>query len=77
MIAARTRPASAFTYLDHFGDLTEMVLDSLATIETGGLGPFYHLLEVAVVRVPEDLCKVAAGPVCRSGGVGTADSLER
>ena len=61
---------------DHFGEITEMVLDLLAAVETGGLRPFHHLLEIAVVRVPEDLGKVAAGPEFRSGGIGTAGSLE-
>ena len=61
---------------DHFGDINEMVLDPLAAVETGGLGSLHRLFEIAVVRVAEDLGKVAAGPVFGSGRVGTPDSLE-
>jgi hypothetical protein len=64
------------TTLNHFGDLNEMVFDALAAVEAGCFCPLYHLLEVAVVRIPEDLCEVPAGPALRSGRICTPDLLK-
>ena len=48
--------------LDHFGDVTEMVLHGLAAIFTGDPGPCDHVLKIAIIRIAEDLGKFPAGP---------------
>ena len=67
----------ALADFDHFGDINEMILGPLAAVETSRAGFFDDGLEVAVVRVAENLGKVAAGPEFAASGIGTADELER
>jgi hypothetical protein len=62
---------------DHFGDINEMVFDRVAAVETGPLCFPQHLLEIAVVGVPEYLRELAAWPVLRPAGVGAPDTLKR
>ncbi len=54
-------------YLDHFGDFTEMVGDSVTAAATSGFRLLYHLLEIAMIRVPEDLGEVTAARGKREG----------
>ena len=64
-------------HMDHFGDINEMILDALAAVETGRFRFFYHLLEVAVIGVPEHLGKLAAWPIFCPTGICTPDTLKR
>jgi hypothetical protein len=48
----------AFTNLDHFGDINEMVFDTLPTIKTGCFGLLYYLLKIAIIAVSEYLRKI-------------------
>jgi hypothetical protein len=57
---------------DHIGDLNEMILYSLATVETGGAGRFDDGLEMAVVHIAEFAGKIAAGPEFIARRVGEA-----
>jgi hypothetical protein len=59
---ARARPLSPLANLDHFGDLNEMILDALTTVETRGSDLLNDLFKIAVIRVPEHLREVAARP---------------
>jgi len=54
-----------------------MVLYSLATVETGGVGGFDDGLKISVVRVAQDAGEVAAGPVFVARRVGAADGCKR
>ena len=47
----------AFSYLDHFGDVNEMVLDTVPAVETGQLRLLDHAFEIAVVAYPRTSAK--------------------
>jgi len=61
---------------DHIGDLNEMILYSLATVETGGAGRFDDGLEIPVIRVAENLGEVPTGPEFVTRRVGAADGFK-
>ena len=63
--------------VDHFGDVTEMVVDPMAAVEAGSAGLGDDLHEVTVVAVVENLSEIPTRPVLVSGIVGAADLLER
>jgi hypothetical protein len=62
---------------DHIGDVTEMILDSLAAVKTGRLGLADNLLEIPVIRIAEYLCKVPARPVFITRGIRPPYPLKR
>ena len=45
------RPFRAAADGDHFGDVNEMVFDTVSAIETGHFGLFDNPLEIAVIAV--------------------------
>ena len=47
---------------DHFADLTKMILDSVAAVETGQFGLLDDALEITIVAVVQDSRKLAARP---------------
>ncbi len=51
------RPLATLPYLDHFGDVNEMILDAVATVETGQLGLLDNPLEIAIIAVAQYSCK--------------------
>jgi hypothetical protein len=61
---------------DHIGDLNEMILYSLATVETGGAGRFDDGLEIPVIRVAENLGEVPTGPEFIARRIGAADRFK-
>ena len=66
---------------DHIGELNEIILYLLATVETGGAGRFDYGLEMAAVHIAEQASKIAAGPefvACRVGAAaGVAEWLDQ
>jgi hypothetical protein len=40
---------------DQFGDINEMILDAMTAVKTGRLGLFDDLLEIAIIRVSQNL----------------------
>ena len=51
---------SSLADLDHFGDINEMVLDPVRTVETSHPSLLHDLLEVAVIGVPPDPREIPA-----------------
>ena len=71
------RTLSTFADLDHFGDINEMILQSLAAVETGGLSLGDDGFKVPVIGVAEHTGEVAAGPVFVACRVRPADGFKR
>ena len=61
---------------DHIGDLNEMILYSLAAVETGGAGRFDDGLEISVIRIAKNLGEVPAGPEFITRRVSAADRFK-
>ena len=53
-------PFPALPDSDHFGDVNEMILNAVPTVEAGQTSLADHLLEIAVVAVAEYLGEVPA-----------------
>jgi len=53
-----------------------MILYAIAAVKTGRLGLFDDLLEVAIIRVSQNLRKISAWPVFIAGIVGSLDLFE-
>jgi len=53
-----------------------MILYAIAAVKTGRLGLFDDLLEVAIICVSENLCKVRARPVFTAHIIRSLDLLE-
>jgi len=53
-----------------------MILHPHAAVETSGPGGFDDGLEIAVIGVTEDFCKVAAGPELVARRIGAADAFK-
>ena len=70
------RSPRAFANFDHIGDLNEMIVHSLATVETGGAGGLDDGLEIPVIGIIEHFGEVPAGPELVARRVGAADGLE-
>ena len=45
---------------DHFGEVNEMVLDAVSTVETGHFGLLDYPLKIAIIAVAKDSGKVTA-----------------
>lgn len=61
--------------LDHFVDLNEMVIHSLAAVEAGGSGRLNDGLEIAIIGVTENFGKSRQDQTC-SQQVGAPDGLK-
>jgi hypothetical protein len=61
---------------DHFGDLNEMVLHSMPTVEARGTRLLNDLFEIAIIGIAEYLRELAARPELVSGGVYAANALK-
>lgn len=64
------------SFLDHIGDLNEMVLHPLTAVEASRAGGFDHGLEIPIVCIAEHLGKVPTGPEFVTGRIGAADGFE-
>jgi hypothetical protein len=51
---------AAFAYFDQFGDINEMIFNAMPAVKTGHFGLFDDLLEVAIIRVSQNLRKIPA-----------------
>ena len=71
------RTLSAFADPDHIGDINEMILQSLAAVETGGLGLGDDGFKVPVIGVAEHTGEVAAGPVFVASRICPANGFKR
>jgi hypothetical protein len=69
------RLALAFPLPDHFGDINEMAFDTMAVIKTGRFGLFDDLLEVAIIRIAENLCKICSTQDKLEGMAKTGDAI--
>src|SRR5205085_3063306 len=68
---------AAFADLDHFGDITEMILNALSAVETRELRLLDGVLEIAIIGVAEYLGELAAGPIFRPRFVRAPDAFKR
>ena len=53
-------PPGPLADLDHFGDVNEMILDAVPTVETSQFGLLNHSLEIAVIAVAQHFGKITA-----------------
>ena len=67
---------AAFTNLDHFADVSKMILNTLPAVETRHPGLLDYGLEVAVLRVLKNLGQVAALPILIACFIDLTDPLE-
>src|SRR5664280_1632626 len=70
-------PDCAIPNLDHFADVSKMVINMMPAIETRQLSLLYYSFEVPVLRVFQDICQVAALPILVIRFVRALDLLER
>ena len=70
------RPHGTLADLDHIGDLNEMIVHPLATIETGRAGRLDDGLKIPVIRIAEHASEVPAGPVFVTRRVSATDGFE-
>ena len=68
---------AAFSDLDHFADVSKMILNTMPAVETRQPGLLDNGLEISVLRVFENLCQISTLPILIARFIDLPDSLER
>jgi len=70
------RPLRARPNADHFGDINEMVGDSVAAVRAGFAGFADHGHEIAEIGIFQHASEFASRPELRSGAIDPFDALK-